>query len=264
MATLTVSATVEAANHPPRVRLTITDTGSPAINAVTVTRTDAGGNVGIVKTVDGEPLPLIGSTTRSAIIYDYLMPYGVPVTYSTTEKPLVTAAAVVNEGRVLLVHPGVPDRSMAVKVAGLGPRRRPVSRGVFRPLGRRNALTITDGQRKSAESVLELLTRTDAERQAVDDLIDDAGVLLLNLSPAHGWGIDPCYISLGESDEGRLVPGWGAQPMRVWSFPFVVVDEPEGGSQSQWTWQDVMDAYPTWAALMAAQPTWADVLAPTS
>ena len=263
MATIALTATVQPANWPPRVKIDVTDTGTPAINSVTVTRVDPAGNTSVVRTPTGGPLQLVTSgSTRVGTVYDYEVPYGVPVTYSTSERPaVVTPQRTVPETRVWLVHPGVPDRSVPVIVAGLSERVRTVTRGVHRPMDRKNPIVITDGRRHSAEQTITVRTVSDSGRAAMDALLDDATVLLLNIPATKQWGMDACYIAVGDVTESRLVP-WGQQPMRHWLLPFVVVDAPAGGSQSQWTWADVMATYSTWAQLIAANPTWADLQTP--
>jgi hypothetical protein len=264
--TLSVVATPQPSNLPPRVQVTVTDTGtSPAITAATVTRTDNSGRTTIVRTTDGGPLPLVTSgSNRVGTVYDYEAPYGVPVTYSTSEQPANTSGAVtLSATKVWLVHVGIPDRSVPITVAEFGNRSRQVARGVFYPMGRSTPVVITDGSRKSYEGSLTLLTLTDAERVAIDDLISDAGVLLMNVPADRGWGVDTQYVSLGDSQEERVV-NFAGQPARRWRLPYVVVDAPVGGTQAQYTWADVITTYATWQDVISANATWAAVQAPTS
>jgi hypothetical protein len=92
MSAVTVVATVENSTNPqdpPRVRLNVTDTGTtPSLFAATVTRLDPDGQVVPVRTADGNPLTLLhkSGTTRVGLLYDYEMPYGAPVTYSTWRR----------------------------------------------------------------------------------------------------------------------------------------------------------------------------------
>lgn len=264
MATIALDVTVEPDNSPPRIQIDVTDSGTPAITSVTVTRTDNSGVVTPVRTADGGPLTLTTSgSDRVGTLYDYEAPYGIPVTYSTVEYPAeVTAEVTLDSDDVWLVHPGVPDWSRVVSVAELGETVRPVNRGVFRPLGRGVAVTVTDGRRGSPEGTLTLRTYTDQERRDIDALIDDAGVLLLNVPPALGWGVDACYVSFGDSTETRLID-YAGEPGRYFAFPYIVVARPAGGTQSQWTWADVIATYPTWLDVLAANATWADLQAPT-
>jgi hypothetical protein len=261
MTTLSVAAVVQSANVPPRVQVTVTDTGtSPAITSATVTRTDAVGNVSTVRTTDGAPLVLTTSgSNRVGTVYDVEAPYGVAVTYSTVEQPANTSGAVTVAASVAwLVHPGIPDRSMPITVGALGSRARKVTRGVFYPLGRISPVVITDGQRKGVESDLSVVTFTDADRRALGSLIDDASVLMLNIPASKGWGIDSCYVSVGDVQEDKL-SRLASEPGRTWKLPYVVVDRPAGGTQAQWSWSDVIAKYATWQALKTADTTWAKV-----
>ena len=251
MSTVTVAATVEAANVPPRVRLNITDSGTPAVTSVTVTRLNPDGSTTPVRTYDGNPLGLSSST---GLLYDYEMPYGAPVSYSTVETPANSSAQVtVPISDVWLIHPGVPALSQPVVAAGITARIRPVARGVHRPMGRRNAVVQTDGQRKSPAYTLTIRTTTDADRTALDDLLDDSSVLLLNVPATKQWGITTEYVSVGDSSENRLLQ-YAREQRRNWELPLIVVDAPVGGSQSQRTLLDLL-AYPTLNSLSAAYPT---------
>jgi len=270
MANPTLAVLVEAppggdsflGGRPPRVRITVTDTGTPAVTQATVTRTDQQGNVSTVRTSDGGPLPLLTSgSNRVGVVWDYEAPFGQPVTYSLVENAATTATVTVSADRSWLIDVGVPERSLTVRIAEMGEASRSVNRGVFRPLGRRDAIAVTDGARKSAEGGLSLLTLSLDERRALLSLLDNAGVVLFNTTDPT-WGIDPCYLSFGDVEEARVVTFLG-NPARRWSLPYTVVASPEGGSQAAWTWADVMADNATWAALMAAEPTWGHVLAPT-
>jgi hypothetical protein len=95
MSTVTVVATVEASNVPPRVRLDVTDTGTPNLFATTVTRLNPDGSTSPVRTPDGNPLTLVTSgTDRVGTVYDYEADYGAPVSYSTAESPTVVSSPV--------------------------------------------------------------------------------------------------------------------------------------------------------------------------
>jgi hypothetical protein len=260
----TVVATAQPANVPPRVKVDITDTGTPAVTSVTVTRTDSYGNVSTVRTSDGNPLTLVTSgSNRVGTVYDYEMPLGAAVTYSTVQNPASTASAQVDSSVSWLVHVGVPALSITIRIKELSTRTRKVSRGVFQPIGRRNAVVVTDGARKGNEGTLSLLTLTMPERLDLDEILNDSSVLLLNVPQSNGWGVDSQYISIGDVDEVRVTPFLG-EAARVWTLPFIQVDSPIGGSQAQFTWTDVIAKYSTWTALIAANPTWADVLDPTT
>ena len=225
--------------------------------AVTVTRLDPVGRTVPVRTTDGNPLALSAGV---GLVYDYEAPFGEPVTYSTLEDTAsVSAEVTVDEPDVWLIHPGVPEISMPVNVASFGSRTRAVARGVYRPMGRKNAVVQTDGQRKAAESVLELNTFTLDEIARFETLTEDASDLLLNIPAGLGWGVASCYVSLGDLEEGRLIE-YAAEPRRMHVLPFMVVDRPAGGTQAERTLLD-LTTFATLADLAAAYDTLFDVLA---
>jgi len=257
MSVITVTATVEASNSPPRVRLDVADTGAPSITTVNITRLDPNGETVPVRTPDGNPLTL---NSNAGLLYDYEMPYGAAVTYSSQETPgNVTTPVTVPETRIWLVHPGVPAVSMPVTVASFGERTRSAKQGVFYPMGRATPVVITDGARKSAESTLELSTRTLQELTDFEELTQDSGILLLNVPAGLGWGVTTSYISVGDITETRLMD-YAGEPRRYLTLPFVTVDRPAGGSQSQRTLADLL-AFPTLGSLMDNYATFADLLA---
>jgi hypothetical protein len=163
VSTVTVVATVETTTTPQRVRLDVTDVGTPNLFATTVTRLNPDGRVVPVRTLDGNPLTLTTSgANRIGLLYDYEMPYGSPVTYSTQETPTSTSAEVtVNSSRAWLIHPGVPSLSMPITVADWAARTRKVVRGVFQPMGRSTHVVVADGTRKASEYNLTVLTHPD-------------------------------------------------------------------------------------------------------
>jgi hypothetical protein len=266
MATITLAVTPQESNVPPRVQIDVTDSGTPAITSVTVTRTDNTGRVDVVRTADGGPLTLTTSgTTRVGTLFDYEVPFGTPVTYSTVEQPTAVSSAVtVNADLPWLVHPGVPDRSLAVEFAkgSFDEEALTANSGVFWPLGSAVATVVTDGQRKNAGSTFLLRTDDTTEIAAVRSLIGDAGVLYMNIPPSLGLEVDSQYVAILDV-KLRRPSDIGGDPMRVWECPYVPVQRPAGGTQSQWTWADVIATYPTWADLLAANATWADLQAPT-
>jgi hypothetical protein len=268
MSTVTVVATVENSTgpqDPPRVRLNVTDTGtSPSLFAATVTRLDPDGRVVPVRTLDGNPLVLgTSGSNRVGLVYDYEMPYGAPVTYSTMETPGSSSAAVtVNEPNIWLVHPGVPELSMPVELraGSLAEEEWGVQQGVFQPMGRRSPVIQTDGQRKSAQGTLELNTFTLDEAARFEALTDDAAPLLLNVPAGFGWGLPTSYIALGDLEEGRIVE-YAPEPRRVHVLPYTVVDRPAGGSQSERTYTDVLAQFSSYTALRNAYSSYTALLA---
>lgn len=219
---------------PPRVRLNVT--ASSGETSTTVTRINPNGSVVPVRTTDGNPLLL---SSGSGLLYDYEAPIGSGVTFSSLESPATISAQVaVNVPDVWLIHPGVPSLSVIIAAAGITGRTRRVTRGVFYPLGGGYPVTRTDGARKSPEYTLTIQTTTDSDRAAIDALLDDASVLLLNVPAGKGWGITAEYVSAGDSLEDRLYQ-YGAERRRTWQLPLLVTDRPVGGSQAQRTLADL-------------------------
>lgn len=261
MSTVNIVATAEPDNLPPRIRLDVTDVGSPNLFSVTVNRLDPDGRLVPVRTTDGNPLTLTTSgINRVGLLYDYEMPYDAVVTYSTVEDPATSSAeATIPETRAWLIHPGVPTLSTPITIAKMGARTRRVERGVLYPMGRKTPVTQTDGARKAAEYDLSIYTPTGDALETLDSLLDDAGALLLNVSPNNGWGVTAEYVSVGDVTEGRIVNYLG-EPARVWELPCTVIDRPAGGTQAQRTYIDLL-AYPTYTALQAAYPDYLALLA---
>ena len=265
MAAPTVVATAEPDNVPPRVKIVVTDTGTPAVSSVTVVRRDPDGSTVPVRTLDGNPLILstVGSN-RVGTIYDPEPPLGITVTYSTLENPASSSTAEVDSDLVWLVHPGVPSRSLTIdcRPASFQSTGRSVNRGVFRPLGRKSAVVVTDGRRKSAETQLVFRTETLSQLDAVVNLVDDAQTLMLNVPPSYGWGITKAYIAVGDIDEDRP-SDIGSYALRDWTFPYTVVDRPAGGSQAQWNYAGLLTSYASYAEAKAAFSSYAAVQANT-
>lgn len=263
MSTLTVAATVEASNEPPRVRLDVTDIGSPNLFAATVTRLDPDGRYVPVRTPSGGPLTLSTSgANRVGIVYDYEMPYGDPIQYSTSEDTSANSGeVVVLTDDVWLIHPGIPDISVLIELAinSLDDEDHPVREGKFSPMGRENLIVVTEGTRSGIESEIIVATDTLAQAQAIRTLISDAGVLLFNPPASMGLGFERAYIAVSNVTISRP-SSIGSDPHRLVRMPFSVVDRPAGGSAAERSYADLFD-YPTYADLAAAYPTYFDLLA---
>lgn len=263
----TITATVEPGHVPQRVRIDVVAAASTGINSVTVTRTDPSGRVLPVRTEDGEPLQLVVSeATRTGTVYDYEMPYGQAVVYSTTSQPTVLSEPVtVDEDRVWLIHPGIPARSLPIELmrGSFDEEEEDVAGTVFYPMGRSNGVPFTDGKRKAPTGTMILGTESPAERVALQELLADAFPLLLNVPPVTGIDVDTEYVHIGRLRRTRP-SDIGTDPTRNWVLPFQVVDMPVGGSQSSRTWDDVLAEHETWQAVLDSYATWADLQAPTT
>lgn len=274
MAALTLTATPEPGAHVPRVRIDITDSGLPAVTEVTITRLDADGRYRLVRTSDDGPLPISGGV---ATVYDYEVPYGTQVTYSTDQAGGPTTATMLDVPDIWLIHPGVPSRSVRVdKVSKLGRRTREVQQGKFVILEREDPIMISGGARSTPAGLIGVRTETDAQRRAMDLLLGDAAPVLLNIPAGRGWGVDTCYLTIGNSDEDRPVR-YGPVQLREWELPYQVIGRPVGGTQAAITWDDIAtrgaddytaaagSKYLTWQAIADAGVTsWAELAAPTT
>lgn len=257
MSVITVTATVEPSTTPPRVRLNIADTGTPAITATTITRQNPDGTTTTVRTPDGQALVL---TSSAGLLYDYEAPFQAAVTYSSVESPTqVTTPVTVPENRIWLIDPGVPNLSMPITVAVFGDLTRRVNRGVFYPMGRSAPVVQTDGTRKATEGSLQVKTMSLAEIAALNAVTASGSPLLLNVPATFAWGVSSGYISIADVVEQRLVE-YAPEVTRYFNLPYTVVDRPIGGTQAQRTYADLLD-FPTYAALLAAFSTYGDLLA---
>jgi hypothetical protein len=257
----TVTVTPEPAAAPPRIRIDIVDTRPAPITSLTVSRLNPDGHSQPARTSDGGPLPLFGG---AATVYDYEPPYDQPITYSTDVAGGPTAVTELDVPDAWLIHVGVPARSCRITVTSLPSRTRTSNTGLHKVLGSQYPVPISSGARQAASGVMGLRTYTDADRQALDLLLDDDSVLLLNIPPAKGWGWDACYVSCGDLVETRTV-NWGPFPYREWQLPLQVVGRPGGGTQAAITWNTIADQYPTWQSIIDAGVTsWADLANPTT
>lgn len=261
--TITITATAEPDNVPPRVRIDITATAGAGTE--TILRYGPDGRAVPVRTLDGNPLPLSGVPgDYDGLIYDYEMPLGQTVVYGRIEDddstpPILSDEVFLADTRVWLVHPGVPALSMPIFVASFGGRVRRASRGVFQPMGRSTAVVVSDGARKGFESLIEVKTESLDELANLYSLLEDASTLLLNVPPSLGWGVATTYISVGDVEESRLME-YAGEPRRYVSLPYVVTARPAGGTQSQRTYADLLE-YATYADLSVAYEDYLDLLA---
>lgn len=258
---LSITATALPGNTPPAIEVDINDTRSPgAASQLTIMRINPDGSSSPVRTTDGNPLQLASGV---GTVYDYEMPLGQLVSYTTLEVPGVTSLQTsVDAPRPWLVHPGVPDLSVQLGTFMPGSftkRTRPVTQGVFQVMSRENPVVVTDGVRKGIQSSFSVLVTNANDLDAIDTILSGAATLLLNISPSLGFTFPTCYIAVGPVDYQPMQDKVFEQQFTV-VMPFTVVDRPAGGSQAQRTWVDVIAAYGSWNAVMAAYRTWQDEL----
>lgn len=257
-ATFTLTATAQPTNDPPRVQLDVTETGTPVISAVTINRTDVDGRVRPVRTTDGGPLPVSGGVAQ---IFDYEIPYGTTATYQVVENNAPTAGATLDVDVPWLIHLGVPSRSLTIDLrkGSHDQEEWDIDQAVFPILGRSEPIVITGTTRTAPASSLIAGTDTLGDRQAMKDLLADGSVLLLNVSPDLGLGLDTAYIAVGKVSSKRR-SDVGTDPYWDLQMPYQVVSRPAGGTRAAVTWADVAAKYATWSAIPAGT-TWAQLAA---
>lgn len=259
-----LAAVAEPANRPPRIRLTVNASQVAGAADAVITRTST--STGTAPVRQANPLPLTGGI---ALVYDYEAPYGMLVTYSVTVRNAAggtvasgVAAATLAVPRPWLVHPGVPSLSVELpKVKALAERTRKVNQGVHEPLGRAMPIVVTDGRRKAVTSTLTVRTRTLLELDRLTALLDDTSPLLLNVPATLGWGVTAEYVAVGDTTESRDLDV-GADPYRLWTFPYMVVAAPVGNVQAQRTYANVVAEATTYTQVLEQSPTYLAVIAP--
>lgn len=240
-------------NWPPRILLELTGALG---TQVTITRVDAAGNRSPVR--EANPAVL---DAGAVIVSDYEAPYNQTVHYvATTSGPTITSDPVtLTADRPWLVHPGIPDLSQPLTIASLGQRTYPTNQGVHRPLGRRTAIVITDGQRQSPTYDLTVRTETEQQLQDLLELVDDAQALLLQIVYPDAVRTRYEWVSIGDVTEDDIIPA--AQFAELsWVLPCTVVDAPAGLLQAQRTLGDLAADFATLGDIAAAYDTLRDVI----
>lgn len=248
--TTTVTATAEPDATPPRVRLNLTTDKT----SLTVYRVAQDGSRTPVRTYDGGPLPLAGTT---AVLYDPEAFFGLPYTYTTDDAATTASASVtLAVSQPWLVHPGVPTRSVPVTLMSMSERQAAASQSVRYPLGRRFPIVANDGQRKADAYTLTVETDGATDLASLQALLDDLSPLLLNVPADPTWvDLSSEYIAVG--DLKRANPGGFVQlPNRFWSFDCSVVGRPSGGSQAFNTYGLSKSLYATYGDRHTAHATY--------
>ena len=262
--TVGVIAAADAGNAPPRVLLTAITLAS---STVTINRVDAAGNQTPVRTAN--PATLVSDLW---VGYDYEAPYNEPVTYiavSDTGESYTSNTVTVSSDVGWLVHPGTPALSIPLTlgaepadftIESVGTKTRATNIGVHNVLSSRTPITVSDGQRRAPTfDVTIRSTSLDAETALVA-ILDDAGVLLLQIvGPATDRSIYE-WVSIGDITEAPLIDGYFPGQYERWVLPCTVTTAPSGLLQAEWSWADVITGYATWQDVLDAFPTWQDLI----
>lgn len=255
--TFTLTATAEPAATPPRVRLDVGQTGTPALTGVNITRTDPDGRIRPVRSADGGPIPV--STT--GVAYDYEVRYGASSTWTIAENNAPTATTTLNVGVPWLVHLGDPTKSVTAdfRVGTNESEEWGITQGVFPVLGREEAIVITSGARSAPTSSLIVAVNTPTARAAIRNLLADGSILFLNVPASLGLGMDSAYIAIGTVQPKRR-SSIGTDPYWDLELPYQVVARPAGGTRAAIAWTDVSARYATWSSVPTGN-TWAQIAA---
>lgn len=209
--------------------------------------------------------------TELLVFEDYEAPLGVEVsyqaeTYNATTDALTSTrssdSVTIDPGDAnftWLKDPGLPQRNLRVLVQQAPDWSRPIEQTGHRVRGRRNTVTISD-VRGGLEGELTVWTRDDAERTALNWLLDSGNVLLWQAAP--GMGEEDVYVAVGEATAAR-VTAYAREGWRAWTLPLTQADMPAAvgvaGSAGR-TWQDILTENTTWQEVLDRYSTWEDVL----
>lgn len=258
---VTIVATVEATNMPPRVRLHIESTApTPAAATINLRRTHA----------DGSALRVIlprGSQTvgGQADVYDYHAPINETVSYTVQlgsdsgSSQQVTLPASVS----WLMHPVNPARSTPIDaVMSFGDRTFASTAAGHRPFGARRAIFIDEGVRRDATG--DVVVRVDSRQQEMDVLscLSDSGPILLNLAKHPGWW-DVAYAWVQPGDVSAAARPTLDYPYRHITIPIEIIDQPAVAAMAQWTYGAATATGRTYAQRSATYATYADATTDT-
>lgn len=246
-------------------RISISLSAWAADGPVAVYRVHADGTRWLVRGGQG------GTTTVTvsggvAAVFDDEAPHMVPVTYEASSGATLISSSAVTisvDGGYLSV-PGLPSFRAAVNLVAKPGARRPRPRTVMRPRGRRNAVIIGDN-RKGREFTLSLRTKTFADADHIEDILDQAGTVLLRM-PGTRWAwlyVDVGDLSPAPTVHYRPVDGSDANDVGAWeewTLECIETDPPVGGVYGDPTasWDVLQATGKTWDQLKVAGVTWLD------
>ena len=210
-------------------------------------------------------------TSDIMVIEDHEAPLNTQVRYYIEQYApgSLTAASTRSSDRLTLTladineawlkDPGNPQRNLRVLVKQAPDWSEPIEQTAHKVRGRRNPVILSD-IRGGPEGDLNVWTRSDEERKALDLLLSSGGTLLWQVAP--GMGEDDMYVKVGQVGKARVSPR-AQEQWREWTLPLTEQDMPvttgvNGASGRTWqdvvtefaTCQDVIDTYATCEALL--------------
>jgi hypothetical protein len=216
------------------VKLTVTSTTGtpnpiPANTLLTLWRIHPDGSEHRV--IAASEVRVIGG---AAATFDYHPPYNVPITYRVEAAgvAVVSGPVFVQCGSTWLISASTPALSVEVpQVAAIGELSRPTRSGEFVPIGG-ESIFINDGRRGG--KVGSMAIRLPYElADAVWDLLDDDGVILINTPGTAGWDIKWQWVQVqdqGFANQGQVV--WFRN--RVFTLPFKASGDPDVDLVNPW------------------------------
>lgn len=251
-----VTVVPEPLNTPPRVRIELTGfLGS----TVTVVRIDQAGNVTPIRLAN--PATLDGGTWLG---YDYEAPFQQIVTYQATATLTVTSDPVVLDvSQPWLIHPGIPDLSQPIQLTGVPQKSRATNQGVHNVLGRRTPIIITDGARRAPTFDLMLHTDNADQEDALNELLDDASVLLLQIAYPGVTKTSYQWVGIDNAQAQSLTDIWQDNDTLQWTLSCTETDYPDGLLQAQRTLADVASEFATLGDLANNYATLRDIITDT-
>lgn len=195
-------------------RLLVVATGLTIGTQYTIHRVAAG----VRKAVRGAYLVTIRDTVL--VRTDAELPFGVPVYYVIRNTDTGTDLASSSPRTITLTggKVAITDATTAEAVEvviGAWPEKAKSRRASRHEVGGRTV--VIAGQRGQFEGPIELLTHTDTQREALDDLLDSATEGILQIRQPGGYGGVDCYVSVLTDRERRFSQD-GADQRRLWTI----------------------------------------------
>ena len=255
-----IAATPDLQNGTPRVLIEVDSGDGTPITSVVVRR-------------DGVPLleqPIISGP--DGYTYDYIPPYGVPVTYSAiittaTETTTSSSTVTVDSQDGYMINPRKPAFSFRLSadhrragVVTLGERVNPARAVEHESIGNNEAIVVTMGSRGADQRTITVGTVSRNDRDTLDQCLSDETPLMVRFPAAWDMDFREAFYKFGDSTKAPLVEIAGNWINR-WSFPIKQVRAPKIVVQAVWTLQDVIDNYLTLQDVIDAYPTlYAEIL----
>lgn len=256
---MTATAAASSDELPPYVTITVSGLTSYAGGTLTCFRLMADGSTAPVRQAD----PNLTIEDASHVLFDYEMPLGEVVSYRTlavdgvhSDLEQTTSTVTVETSDSWLVHPGTPALSQSITLLSLAERRRDVNSATMYPIGRANAVVLTDGTLKAPTGTMIVGTSTLDARDDLLTLLQGLSPLLLNVPATLDMGVTSEWIAVTDVVERAYI---GAAAERAFTLTYAVVDRPVGTVSLTRSWADVLTEAATWTELGNLYATWLGV-----